>query len=220
MKKVWDQRWNKLNEKPGITGRLLTFYRKKIIANAVSHYIERYFPEKGIFVEMGSGTAQTSVKIRKKQRTIIALDISRPALMQAKKIPQVDKVVQGNILHLKFKNNSIDGIWNVGVMEHFNEQEITRILKEFERVLKPGSYALLFWPPVYGSTIMFFGFMEMFINLLKKEKFHFFPDEPTRYKSKAQLHRMLSKTKLKFVATHFNCMDFFTHAVVVCQKPR
>lgn len=219
MKNVWDRHWDKLNKNQKRGGKLLTFYRKKVIANAVKYYVEKYFPQKGTFVEMGSGTSQTSVKINKSQRKIIALDISNLALMQAKKIPQVDKVIQGNILHLKFKDNSINGIWNVGVMEHFKEKDIVKILNEFERVLKPGSHILLFWPPVYGSTILFFGLIEFFINLFRKNKFHFFPNEPSRFRSKNQLENIVSKTNLRLIGTDFSHRDAFTHVVVVCQKP-
>ncbi|MDI6738274.1 MAG: class I SAM-dependent methyltransferase [Nanoarchaeota archaeon] len=218
MDQDWDTHWNKLNKEKKLFGKVLKLYREIIIANAVKYYFEKYFPKKGIFVEMGSGTSQTSLRIIKHKRKLWAVDISKTALMQAQKIPQIDKVIRDNILHTRFKENSIDGIWNLGVMEHFKEKDIIKILNEFHRVTKKGSYIVLFWPPVYGSTIMFFGVFEFFINLFKKEKFHVFPDEPTRLKSKGQLKTIIAKSKLTLVKNHFNFRDCFTHVVAVCKK--
>ncbi|MFA5175691.1 MAG: class I SAM-dependent methyltransferase [Candidatus Nanoarchaeia archaeon] len=218
MKEEWDNHWNSVNKKTNIFGKILEFYRKFIIAKAVRYYFEKYFPEKGIFVEMGSGTSQTSSKIIKHNRTLIALDISKPALEEAQKIPQIDKIIQADILDTKLKENSINGIWNLGVMEHFNEEDIIKILNEFYKVTKKESNILLFWPPVYGSSEIFLGICEFFINLFKKEKFHFFPKEITKIRSLKQLKGIISKSKLKLVRTHFNFRDGFTYVLVVCKK--
>lgn len=217
-KNEWDNHWKKLKENSSLFGKILESYRKLIIANAVRYYFEKYFPRRGTFVEMGSGTSQTSTKIMKYNRTLIALDISKSALEQAIQIPQIDKTLQGNILHTDLKPNSVDGIWNLGVMEHFSEEDITRILDEFSRVMKPGSYAILFWPPTFGSSELILGTLESTINLFKKTKFHFFPCEITRLKSRAHAQKIIAQSKLQFINAHFNLLDGFTHLVVICKK--
>lgn len=217
-KEIWDKHWHKINKKSIFFGRFLEAYRKFLIANAVQYYFEKYFPKQGIFVEMGSGTSQTSCKIIKHKRILIALDISEHALTEAKKIPQINKIIQADIFKTPFKNNSINGIWNLGVMEHFNERDIIKILNEFHRVLKKDSYVILFWPPIYGSSEVVLGFFEKIVNLFKKNKFHFFPGEITRLISRKHAKKLISKSKLKFLNAYFNYKDNFTHVVVVCKK--
>lgn len=217
-KQEWNMHWKKLKKESSLFGRILELYRKLIIANAVGYYFERYFPKQGTFVEMGSGTSQTSTKIIKHNRTLIALDISKSALEQARQIPQIDKTTQDNILHTRLKSNSVDGIWNLGVMEHFSEEDIIKILNEFHRIMKKGSYAILFWPPTFGSSELVLGILESTVNLFKKAKFHFFPHEITLLKSKAHAKKIVAKSKLGFMNTHFNLRDGFAHVVVVCKK--
>jgi SAM-dependent methyltransferase len=224
LEKEWTEHWKKINKKESFFGRILNWYRYNIIANAVKYYFDRYFPKKGTYIEMGSGTSQTSIKIIKRQRKLIAFDISKPALEEAKKIPQIDSVILGDIFKTKLKSNSVDGIWNLGVMEHFTEKEIIKILNEFERVSKPGAHMILFWPPKFGSSELVLGFFEFFINIKNKitgkKPFHFFPGEITRLKSKAHARRIIEKTSLKFVDAHFNARDGFTHIVVICKKEK
>lgn len=221
-KNEWNTHWNEVNKKTSLFGKILEMYRKIIIANSVRHYIDKYFPKKGVFVEMGSGTSQTSVKINKQKRTLVALDISKEALKEAKKIKNIDKTVNADIFNTGLKDNSIDGIWNLGVMEHFTEKDIVRILNEFYRVTKKGSYVLLWWPPVYGSSEITLGIVEkvanFFNNILKKPKLHFFPGEITRYTTKKRINKIIKKTKLTLVRTHFNIIDLFTQVLVVCKK--
>jgi SAM-dependent methyltransferase len=224
IQKEWDTHWKKVKTTRSLFGNILEWYRLHIIASAVRYYFERYFPKKGIFVEMGSGTSQTSSRIEKHKRTLIALDISKLALMEAKKIPQIDRTIQGDIFSTKLQGNSIDGIWNLGVMEHFDEKDILKILAEFNRVLKKGSYVILFWPPRYGSSELALGAVEKVLNvfkrLSKKEEFHFFPGEITRLRSKAHARRIIDASQLDFVKAFFNHRDAYTHIIVVCRKKR
>ena len=55
----------------------------------------------------------------------------------------------GNIFNLKkSKQKNFDGIYNLGVMEHFLEDDILKILNEFNKVLKINGKIILFWPPL------------------------------------------------------------------------
>ncbi len=77
----------------------------------------------------------------------IGLDISALALQEAKR-NGVDQVVQGDILALPFKDDSIDRVFEVGVVEHlyatdpFDKEVVDRegviaSFREIHRVLKP-----------------------------------------------------------------------------------
>ena len=56
--------------------------------------------------------------------------------------PGVETTI-GNIFDLSAQDK-YDGIYNIGVMEHFSPQEIVDILKQFNQVLKPGGSSCSF----------------------------------------------------------------------------
>ena len=130
-KNTWDEHWSQLEN--SFFNKVLKSVRYNIIANEVACTLNKNFPPEGIFVDCGSGTSQTAIKIIKKNRKFIALDISYPILKYAQKnIKLMDYFVNADLFKLPFKNSSIEGIWNLGVMEHFNLEEINQILNDFQ----------------------------------------------------------------------------------------
>lgn len=149
---MWDEYWDVKNP---LYKSLSKIYRKYIMAPTVKKYYDGYFPNKGIFLEAGSGTSEISMTVSKKKRIFISLDINEKVLKFIKN-PKTDFKIKGDILKLPFRSNTIDGIFNAGVMEHFNLKELEIILKEFERVLKYDGYIILFWPWEYSITTTLF----------------------------------------------------------------
>ncbi len=133
----WERFWNSHFES-GFIQKLLYIIRTRLIARSVRHFVERYFPDQGIFVEAGSGSSQSSSGIYKRSRRLYSLDVVYEALSHARQVPVMDGGIQSDIFVLPFPDDSVDGIWNLGVIEHFTDGEIDRILTEFSRVLKKG----------------------------------------------------------------------------------
>ena len=75
MSKDWDTYWKREGK-----SSIFTFVRTRIIASELSSILERYFPKTGKFVDCGSGSSETSIKIKKHNRELIALDLSEIAL--------------------------------------------------------------------------------------------------------------------------------------------
>jgi len=213
--KNWDIHWSKLNK--SLLGNFCSFYRKNIIANAVAYYLDKYFPNKGTFVECGSGTSQTTIRLNKRNRKIIALDIAPSALKLAKQVKQIDECIVGNILNLPFKDSSIEGIWNLGVMEHLTEDEIKKTLSEFSRVLKEESYAILFWPPKIGPVNITITAIEAMAKVFRKE-IDLFPDEINLLSSKIDLKKLAFECDFSKVEVKHSPRDMFTHAIVIFKK--
>lgn len=59
----------------------------------------------------------------------------------------MDIRLSGDISSLPFPDHSVDGIWNVGVMEHFEHADIYLILREFGRILRAGAESCSCGPP-------------------------------------------------------------------------
>lgn len=141
---VWNRHWRSLQGT--LRGRLFSSYRRAVRSRCVARFVEQYFPNEGVFAECGCGSGETSQRL-KGARTFLAVDFAETALRQALSAAEYAGGVLADIRELPFRDESLDGIWNLGVMEHFEAAEQQRILLEFHRVLKPGGRILLWWPP-------------------------------------------------------------------------
>ncbi len=216
LRSVWERHWCERRE--SIFEHVCSFYRKFLIANQLRFYIERYFPREGIFMEMGSGTCESSVKIAKKNRTLGALDFSATALAIAKKNGIMHFYIQADIFSLPFKEESIDGIWNVGVMEHFTEKELLQILKEFNRVLRAGAHCILLWPWIIAPSHLLFSTYERISRKLGTH-IQVFPPSPSMFKHRKPIKDVLREAGFVDVKFHPPFFDL-THWVVVGRKIR
>jgi SAM-dependent methyltransferase len=216
--RVWDSHWAALSEKRSLFGRLASLVRTSLLSRAVRAFADEHFPRSGVFVEAGCGTAESSSRIDPAGRTLVALDISRLAVKAARRIDVFRGLLQGDLFRLPFRDGSVAGLWNLGVMEHFAPEEGRALLDEFARVLAPGGVALLFWPPEFGASRLVLAPIEA-LRSRPGAPFRFFTDEVNRLRSRAHAAAMLEGTGLEPVALSFGPRDFFIHLVVVARKP-
>lgn len=217
IKKIWDEHWV---ERKGIRNlifeTLVSFYRKYLTATQVRIYVDKYFSQKGIFLEMGSGTSESSCRISKQNRIFGGVDFSSYVLSRAKKDSMMDFYIQADIFKLPLKDESISGIWNVGVMEHFMDDEILEILKEFNRVLRKDDYCILFWPWIMAPSHLIFSFYEGLFRRVGIYK-QVFPETRSMFKQRKPVEQMLKKAGFAEVKFHPPFFDL-THWAVVGHK--
>lgn len=105
-------------------------------------FLEKRFSHKRglISIECGSGTASTSLYFRKRGYRTVLFDVSQKALEIArdnyKREREAGYAVRGDVLSLSFKDDAFDVVFSLGLLEHF--ENVTEVLKEMVRVLKPG----------------------------------------------------------------------------------
>lgn len=201
---AWTEHWSAAKQRSA-SQRFFSFYRKAVFARAVAYFVDRYLAREGVLVEAGSGTSETSMLIDKRggARALVAVDLVRPVLEQCH--PAMDVRICGDIFALPFRDGALDGIWNVGVMEHFTHPEIDAILREFARVLKPGRRAVLLWPAKFSIPQRILRILEWFINLWgrlagRRDKFRFHPDEISQLRSARQGREVLARNGFRPVA--------------------
>ena len=125
----------------------------------------------------------------------------------------MDSFVNADIFKLPFKNLSIDGIWNLGVMEHFDLKEINQILNEFNRVLKKDGIFIAFWPARYGPVNILFSTLGFLLNK------NFFPDEPSQIKSKKWLENIIIKNNhFKLIKFKISIINMFIYNIIILKK--
>jgi SAM-dependent methyltransferase len=218
---TWDRHWRALQGgESSLFGTLASLVRRLILCRAVRHYTDRYFPERGLLVETGCGTGQASATLRRLGRTPVALDFSLPVLLAAQRGPApYAAFVQGTIRALPFRDGSVAGTWNLGVMEHFPPADGLAILREFRRVLAPGACAVLFWPPEHGSSRWALAPIEWLRTRIGGAPFHFFPDEVNRLRSLRHARATLAAAGFEPVAVGYTWRDALIHIVAVGRRP-
>jgi ubiquinone/menaquinone biosynthesis C-methylase UbiE len=93
--------------------------------------------------DFGCGCGETSRYLRKLGMEISGLDLSEKMLREARaKHPRIN-FRRGNILDLKFKDNSIAGIVAFYAIVHFTKDQVRKALGEMFRVLVPGGLLLI-----------------------------------------------------------------------------
>jgi ubiquinone/menaquinone biosynthesis C-methylase UbiE len=218
--KSWDRYWggDVLRGRRFLYNLAASFYRRFLIKPSLNHFVKKYFKKRSQILHAGCGGGEVDDNIRNFV-SITALDFSQKALEKYKRKNRTNKLICGDIRSIPLKTSSFDGIYNLGVMEHFNLNDIKKILKEFHRVLKPGGYLIIFWPPEFGISVIFFkALVYVYKKILNKKKAVFHPTEIFRLKSEGEARRIFKDEGFRVIEYYFGMRDLFTYSVIVAQK--
>ncbi len=219
IEKDWDKYWKtKKTTSQAIYRVIASFYRQFIIKGLLNYFIEKEFEKEDVLLHAGSGSGQVDENIGR-IFDITALDISAEALKLYKVYNgQNSKTLKASIFDIPVKDSSFDGIYNLGVHEHFTGSENTKIFKEYRRILKPNGKLVLLWPPRYGLSVMFLNSLHFVLNDLLRRKVRLHPDEVSLIGSKKQVESLLKDCGFKLTRFYFGPRDLFTYCVVVAKK--
>ena len=217
----WDEYWKeKTSFIKHIYNFIAYFYRTLIIKPALNYFFFKHFNSNyNKVLHAGCGSGQVDVDIAKKCE-LTALDISPKALQKYLNCHKENNISlkHGDIFNLPFKDKTFNIIFNLGVMEHFNERDINRILLEFKTKLDDQGKIILFWPPEYGVSVKFLKFVKTSINFIFKKNIDLHPDEISLIKSKQHAVGILNKAGFKIIQSYFGIRDLFTHEVIIATK--
>lgn len=215
----WDQYWAKDRATYNDAyDWVAVFYRKHIIRPYLRQYCNSNFPPGSVVLHAGCGGGQVEEGCGL-DHSVIGLDISPNALKLYRRHHGQADLILGNIKSLGVKDGSLDGIYNLGVMEHFSESDIQLILREFHRVLKMGGVVVLFWPPRFGLTVFVLKIGHCLLNALVRKDIQLHPPEPSLIKSSSHVRDMVEKAGFTVKKTDFGIGDLYTYMVVVMEKP-
>ena len=207
--KDWDEYWDKPK---GITNKLYgiiaNFYRYKLIKPNLNKIIKKHFQEKSTLLHAGCGSGKVD-KDFTLNHSVFALDMSSNALKVYRSIHNAqEEIIQGTIFSIPIKNSSFDGIYHLGVMEHFSLNEIKQILSEFQRILKNDGKMIVFWPPKFGLSVIVLNLIHLILNKILRLNIKLHPDEITLIKSKKHAQNIFSQSNFKIIDYSFGIPSY------------
>ena len=218
----WDRYWaNAQRKRPGLYGRIAEFYRRQLISRAAAVALAAHLPDEPErqYLHAGCGSGGSDQRLRLRQARVHALDCSTLALQlnRARRMPFPSWHVCGDLFRLPYQTGTMDGVFNFGVMEHFEERDIDAMLAEFHRVLTPAGRLVLFWPPAFGLSVMALRLVTGIANVFRTMPLVLHPDEVSLIPSFAWVRALMARNRFRMVETRFGWRDLFTYVVVVGQ---
>lgn len=220
--KSWDEYWRDSAHDRGLFAIIAKLYRRFLISPSLRHHFRKYFRDDPgrIYLHAGCGSAESDRLIGFTSSSFVLMDLSFEALRIAERnstVPNV-KLVCGDIFHPPFRRNTFDGIWNLGVLEHFEPAEIERIFTASREILKCDGRLLIFWPPKYGLSVLFLTTFLRIANAIRRSPLHLYPDEVSLFSSAEWAGDLLRPAGLILERTDFGIRDLFTYVVLVVRK--
>tara|TARA_B100000989_G_scaffold64508_1_gene44688 strand:- start:5475 stop:6905 length:1431 start_codon:yes stop_codon:yes gene_type:complete len=210
----WDKQTNSLNL---IYSICASIYRKIFIKSRLEYFVKKTYSYDSELLHAGCGTGHVD-RFLSGNYNLTAIDISKSAIQNyTANVPRAKSVYHMSIFATDFKNDSFDGIYNMGVMEHFTQQEIINILIEMKRVLKKNGKILLFWPHRYGTSVIFLKAISHLYKIIGKT-ISFHPKEVSLMKNKKMISNICENTGLKLCTYTFNFRDLFVQTVICLKK--
>ncbi|MBK8092720.1 MAG: glycosyltransferase [Verrucomicrobiaceae bacterium] len=215
----WDSYWNHSGETGNPVYEIIAgIYRRAVIKRNLESAVHRHFKEGSSLLHAGCGSGQVDVVLQRVME-LTAVDISTGALaLYARNNHHAAAIQHGTIFQLPFAEATFDGVYNLGVMEHFTSEEIQAILTEFHRVLKPGGKVLLFWPHAKATSVLVLRICHVFMKSALKSDKQLHPPEISHMHSRQHAEGILSNAGFKLVDYSFGMQDFFVQAIVVGMK--
>jgi dolichol-phosphate mannosyltransferase len=215
----WNSYWDtKKQTSNRVYEMIAEVYRTLVIRRRLNQAIRKTFAPGSRLLHAGCGSGQVDTDLQGEMR-LTAVDISPSALeLYQNNVRRAAEVRHASIFCLPFADATFDGVYNLGVMEHFTESEIGSILREFHRVLAPGGKLVLFWPHHRASSVLFLKGVHWLLNDVLKKKTQLHPPEISLFQSKASTETLLDKANLTLIDFYFGPKDFYVQAVIVARK--
>ena len=95
----------------------------------------------GSVLNVGSGPGRDGLMLQEKGLTLTCVDASK-AMVELSTARGLTSV-EGDFMHLPFKDESFDGVWSYTALLHIPKSEVGKAIEEIVRVLKPnGTFGL------------------------------------------------------------------------------
>jgi dolichol-phosphate mannosyltransferase len=215
----WNSYWSaKQNPTHVVYDAIATLYRNGVIRRRLEATIKREFARGAALLHAGCGSGQIDTNLHE-HAEITAVDISEEALgIYQRHNARAHAVRHASILDLPFGNETFDGAYNLGVVEHFERDDLVRSFSEIRRVLKPNGKLVVFWPHAHASSVMVLKSAHWLLNDVLHKDIRLHPPEVSLVHSSQEAKELLGAAGLRLTSYDFGMRDFLVQAVVVAER--
>lgn len=212
----WDHYWKANRSKNRQWYALMaSLYRRLFIVKRLNKLLERHFAKGARLYHLGCGSGEVD-EIAAQNFEIIGADISQEARNQYKKNYPKNEVRSVNILN-EFLEPPLDGIYCLGLLEHFSKKDIVQIIKNMKSSIADKGRIVIFWPYKYAPSVLFLRLISSLRKLVKiKEPLH--PPEPSLVRNRAEAENMIQKAGCRILDYDFSINDLGIQAAIIIEK--
>jgi dolichol-phosphate mannosyltransferase len=216
----WDAYWEKKSKAGALAYDVVAaVYRNLFIKSNLTRVIKREFAPGAELLHAGCGSGQVDADLHDLVK-VTAVDISPEALSRySRENPKAWSVQHADILDLPFADGTFDGTYNLGVVEHFEGAQLTKLFSELARVTKPGGKVVVFWPHKLATSAAVLDGIHFLMNDVLGRELRLHPPEPTRIANRQRAQEIFEAAGLQLDSYEFGPRDFFVQAIVVGRKP-
>ena len=217
----WDAYWKQQTSVTRTYGKIAGIYRRYIIPRSIIKTLNSTVQQNSKLLHAGAGGGEVDINLVSNWK-LYSIDYSYRATSQHRDVHYKngieDLIAQADIFNLPFSNDTFDAVFNLGVMEHFSDKEIVSALKEFKRVTRSGGIIILYWPPIWGLSVMVLRLVKFILQLERRKQISLYPPEINLIKSRRKCASWISEADLSLEQFSFGIGDFFTHQIVIARK--
>jgi dolichol-phosphate mannosyltransferase len=220
----WDSYWTRGRDNSRRAYSFIaSIYRRLAIRRNLNYFMHKHFSPGARLLHAGCGSGQVDSELSREMR-ITAVDISLPALESYRRNnPKAEAVRHGDILDLNgIAGGAFDGAYNLGVVEHFSQDQIVHILSEMGRAVKPGGKVVIFWPHRRATSVFVLRVVHWLLNCFRPHagaQVRLHPPEISLLQSRDQAREIIEQAGFNLIEYYFGLRDLLVQAVVVgCKR--
>lgn len=219
----WDIYWSQQGSVTRTYGKIASIYRRWVIPRSLASTLRSSVFSGATLLHAGSGGGEVDIHLTETWN-LISIDFSRRAVEEHRaryiKNGHRDLISQADLFSLPFQDETFDGVFNLGVMEHFSGEQIVSALHEMRRVTKRGGVIVLYWPPVWGLSVLVLKIAKSILQPEKRRGTVLHPPEINLVRSRRQCSKWMRNAGLELERFSFGIGDVFTHQVIVARRKK
>jgi len=191
---------------------LASIYRRLFIVRRLNRLLGKYFKPGDRLYHVGCGGGEVDARAAR-IFNIVGVDISPGARrLYSQNYPDTE-VRDGDIL-CEPLSPPLAGIYSIGMVEHFSQEDIVRVLRNMGKSVQPDGKALIFWPHRRAPSVYFLRWVSCLRAWLGiHEALH--PPEPSLLRSRREAEELINRAGWEVVEYDFGPGDLWIQAAIV-----
>jgi len=215
----WDAYWEKnAHGSRRLYSVIASIYRRIFICTRLAYWLRHTFPTGAKLLHAGCGSGEVDAFVGARYR-ITALDISPGALERYRSSnPHAAGFIHADLMNLPDDlAGAFDGAYHLGVLEHFEPDDIRKILVNLRTAIRAGGKMVIFWPLASAPSVKVLGAWHRLLNKGGRNSVELHPPEVSLIRSRVEAEAIIQSGGWRVASYSVSISDLFIQAVIVCE---